>query len=1500
MNLILVKASSSTSDCNNFYTLSFENSSCFDTHEPNSTIGTEKTIGSFDKAGESYNIESNLSVEGDRDIFRIDATDPGKYSFALVDLDIDADMTILANAPGSSRRFTNFQNGTQSESIEVNITAQDNIEYFLISVVGKNGAFSCDGDYIISARWKEGESDDGEPDNNEPNNSFSQAEDFGDLVASSRRLQVDLSRLPADYDLILYDDSRNEVKESRSTGLKSESISYQFQGASRTRFYVAIVPYDNASSPDNYQLDINWYPDEEEQPCEDNLYEPNNIAQAAKYPFSVLRQSSSEQLLTAKIATFEDVDFYKIDLRAEGELVLGFTDTNANLKMELFNNGSLVGETTPSSSSPILFTNSLEYDIILMKISGLDNDLDCESLYNVQLNWLPDLEGGCPEDSYSEPNNSIGQAVNGLFNFAGINETKSTKGLVSYNGDKDYYVLSTTGSGFLDIQLKNLPENFDMKVVDDRDRTQHSSNKSNRTNEIIRFRTKEAVTYYLQVYSKSQEFHCLKTYDLSITWYPDVQDEPEPECEDINNNSLETAAYVFPFLGFQTGTFTDTYRDGRISNAYQSDYYEIAGDGSGWFSVQLSDFESDLDLYILDYDGNVIAKSENAGSKNETLSISFNGAHFIQVVSSRSYFDCSDSYTLTLHWNPQENSEHEFNCQGEVIPFSSWMQAQEFGDPDLYYDGNTSNGTDLIENYDCDSRRTGKEQILEFFYSDQLSGYLDFYLESSVAGLNFYILDSCDPSSFCFGKGELGDKESYLPIWNTLEMGRSYYIFIDGIANNVEYRISASGFYTVFDDENGCNTEPPSISYTCNENNYNVGLNYSQVNVLSIDAGNYLVATTFDGFFEVQNVHNEDFDIEVNYRRDDGQICEFIHSVPAYNCNVSVANCFGIDQPSIPENIYACTKNELTFTDIDLPTEYSIEWFSSATSFQVISRNSRYIPNDFGTYYFQFVGEGESCRSDRIPATFIQEEPIEFNFLKIDNSCHGLSDGRIELFLNKSEEFYDILWSTGETDASIDNLKAGPYEVTLSNGSCSESKEFRIGEPDPIQEKNPRFYIQIVSDTGSPLGEYHLCEGESAEIDLEFEGGVEPYQYQWSTGVNAPSIEVSDPGVYAISVSDANGCNFERDVFVTKSYLADFTLDQTYVYDHYSLFSTNGFANGVWSNGIKENTIDADAPGWYTYTVSDGVCAQSDSIWADEAAPLSMTLKAENNTCGQTNGSISISAAGDAGPFVYSIDGRSFSNNSLFENLASGTYEVLVMDSESNIIRENIEIESNYVQPVFDTEVIHPTCGLDNGVVELITQSNLSILIDGMLQDSFIIGDLAPSVYEVSVVDQDGCSVTGIVELNTSSEVLVSINSSSTDSLIANASNGLPPYKYFWNGIEGDSVYVPSSSGEIELVVVDAAGCEAEELFNFSTSTTEFEKFGIVVYPNPLRNQLIVDLGGNRFEGFYEISSILGEKVKIVPIESEHTIIDMSDLSQGVYLISIQGMNGGKKVVKIE
>ena len=195
-----------------------------------------------------------------------------------------------------------------------------------------------------------------------------------------------------------------------------------------------------------------------------------------------------------------------------------------------------------------------------------------------------------------------------------------------------------------------------------------------------------------------------------------------------------------------------------------------------------------------------------------------------------------------------------------------------------------------------------------------------------------------------------------------------------------------------------------------------------------------------------------------------------------------------------------------------IPTDYIVSWSTSETGSVI-----RNLAGD--QTYSATVTDQRGCSSE---GAFALENPTAITFdLQVDStSCFEASDG--SAFVSNPQgpgvgRTYSFQWSdpSGSTNASINNLVAGDYIVTVSDDlGCESERAFMIGQPNPINANI------TTEDNG--------CFGESlGAIALQPTGGNGGFSFQWSTGAQTANLNTLPAGDYQVTITDRKNCTLE-------------------------------------------------------------------------------------------------------------------------------------------------------------------------------------------------------------------------------------------------------------------------------------------------------------------------------------------------------------------------------------
>ena len=142
-------------------------------------------------------------------------------------------------------------------------------------------------------------------------------------------------------------------------------------------------------------------------------------------------------------------------------------------------------------------------------------------------------------------------------------------------------------------------------------------------------------------------------------------------------------------------------------------------------------------------------------------------------------------------------------------------------------------------------------------------------------------------------------------------------------------------------------------------------------------------------------------------------------------------------------------------------------------------------------------------------------------------SCNGKDDGSAKAVASQGSQPYVYKWSVGFTGADIDRLKAGKYQVTVSDAvGCTAVDSVEIKQ---AQKVSVTFKAQNPLCASAPKGSILLTDvvGGSGSYfystdDVKFSPvGAKPFNI---TGLN--------PGTYNLTIKDANGCSVGEKVTI--------------------------------------------------------------------------------------------------------------------------------------------------------------------------------------------------------------------------------------------------------------------------------------------------------------------------------------------------------------------------------
>ena len=283
---------------------------------------------------------------------------------------------------------------------------------------------------------------------------------------------------------------------------------------------------------------------------------------------------------------------------------------------------------------------------------------------------------------------------------------------------------------------------------------------------------------------------------------------------------------------------------------------------------------------------------------------------------------------------------------------------------------------------------------------------------------------------------------------------------------------------------------------------------------------------------------------------------------------------------------------------------------------------------------------------------------------KKDVSCHGEQDGAIGLSVAGGYPPYSYQWSNGETTKNLTELKAGDYQVYVTDSKgFTAVRHISINQPEPLKI-NPD--IRHVQEVG----------GQNGRIELSPSGGRPPYDYQWSTGETTGTISGLSAGIYRVEVSSGYQCSVEKEFVVKEPVQLSFDKENLRCYGEQNGSARLKIHGGKapytiqWSNGETDRKLEQLGAGKYYVSVEDSWGYRTvDSVSILQPYPLQIEDSVENIGSDEERGRISLKVDGGFPPYTYS-----WSNGDTTRELTdvrSGVYPVTVEDNNGCLKRKN-------------------------------------------------------------------------------------------------------------------------------------------------------------------------------------------------------------------------------------
>ena len=472
-----------------------------------------------------------------------------------------------------------------------------------------------------------------------------------------------------------------------------------------------------------------------------------------------------------------------------------------------------------------------------------------------------------------------------------------------------------------------------------------------------------------------------------------------------------------------------------------------------------------------------------------------------------------------------------------------------------------------------------------------------------------------------------------------------------------------------------------------------------------------------------------------------------------------------------------------------------------------------------------------------------------------DNKIFNLTQNYSLLIGNLNPNQTTVTYHLTAADASSGtNTISNPTSFTItaspSNGVTSQTIYARINN---LGYSTTNYFNIIVSTALIPTAIIKQIDCiNNGTVTVTATGGTAPYTYSKNGSAFTPNniFDNLGPGTYAFNVKDASGCLNILSIVTTIVQPTPLFITATKIdvncYGNadgsMTVFTTGGSVPYRYSlNGgpLQNGSIFTGLPaGTYVVTVTDSNNCMATSTTTVTGPSLLTATTVSNNQ------SVTATGSGGTPPYLYSVDnGRTFTANATFNNLAPGNYLVSTRDYNGCITQNAI--------------VVNTPSPLINGQTKL----TIEFKAGQTLADLVIEGQNIKWYLNQNPLAG---------KTNKTSEVPLLLTTVIVDGTTYYASQTI-------NGIESiERLAVTLKSGTL--------GIDELAFKNFS------------YYPNPVKN--VITISNDSVIDEVTFISVKGETLLTKKLNSLSAEIDISNLSTGVYFLKVKS-GEVKKTVKI-
>lgn len=338
--------------------------------------------------------------------------------------------------------------------------------------------------------------------------------------------------------------------------------------------------------------------------------------------------------------------------------------------------------------------------------------------------------------------------------------------------------------------------------------------------------------------------------------------------------------------------------------------------------------------------------------------------------------------------------------------------------------------------------------------------------------------------------------------------------------------------------------------------------------------------------------------------------------------------------------------------------------------------NNTQVQQDLAPGYYEVtVTDVKGCTFEN--SVFIKAFDCDLTIDSVDKTnilCYGNPEGAISVLASGGQPPYKYKWSNGKQTADINGIKAGNYQLTITDSTgCEVNGYFTINTP-------PKLIKQIkITDASSAFfsdGSIKITAGGGkAPFVIEVDGvdtiknysGIAEFKYLFN-------------GLHSYSITDANGCSLSE-FFIINIIGCQLTTQDNVIQD----VKCNGDSTGAiclqvvhsqgpydifWEDESNGDCLRDLAAGAYSVYIYDSIgCQLLDTFFIKQPTLFKVnSIEIDTPHIDQKDGAIYLTLTGGVTPYdiKWTKDGLPFSGETT--NLSGGAYHFLANDANGCVI----------------------------------------------------------------------------------------------------------------------------------------------------------------------------------------------------------------------------------------